>query len=672
MAPYIPCEERSSVVQAVVTQKRPPMEILLAAPRGFCAGVVRAIQIVELAIEKYGTPVYVRHEIVHNRRVVETLERKGAIFVDEIDEVEAGRPVIFSAHGVPKSVPKDASNRNLFWLDATCPLVSKVHVEAERLHAQGYEIVLIGHAGHPEIIGTIGQLPAGAIHLIETVEDVAEFAPKTGKLAYVTQTTLSVDDTAAIVEALNARFPAIVGPHKEDICYATTNRQEAVKRLAAETDIILVIGAPNSSNAVRLVEVASRSGAKLARLVQRAERHRLGRLEGRGANRHHIRRLGAGDSGRGSDRCLCRALRGRYPRDRDHPRDRAVQAPARTGDLKGARLAVYTLVEEEALAKFLSDYEIGSAHSFKGIAEGVENSNYILDTEGGRFILTLYERRVKAADLPFFLGLMEHLAARGVPCPVPFKRKDGKVVSMLAGRPAALISFLEGLSVARPTVEHCRQVGAALGDLHRLGTDYQGRRENAMGLTGWRTLAGEIGARADTVSPGLARVIAAELDYLGERWPTRLPQGIIHADLFPDNVFFLKDRLSGLIDFYFACSDILAFDLVICLNAWCFERTGEFNVTKARALVSGYRARRAPIGRRDDRLARACARRGLAFSPDTDYRLDRAGAGRARSPQGPGRISAKAAIPSAHRPCRGIRPWLTGRTLMFPPPAGRG
>jgi len=247
------------------------MEILLAAPRGFCAGVVRAIQIVELAIEKYGVPVYVRHEIVHNRRVVETLERKGAIFVDELEEVEAGRPVIFSAHGVPKSVPQDASARKLFYLDATCPLVSKVHVEAERLHAQGYEIVLIGHAGHPEIIGTLGQLPQGAIHLIETVADVATFRPQTpDRLAYVTQTTLSVDDTAAIVAAIRARFPSIAAPHKEDICYATTNRQEAVKRLAAEAEIILVIGAPNSSNAVRLVEVASRAGAKYARLVQRA------------------------------------------------------------------------------------------------------------------------------------------------------------------------------------------------------------------------------------------------------------------------------------------------------------------------------------------------------------------------------------------------------------------
>lgn len=253
------------------TQAKPPLTLLLASPRGFCAGVDRAIQIVELAIEKYGPPVYVRHEIVHNRYVVEELERKGAVFVEELDEVPEGAKVIFSAHGVPKSVPAEAQSRELFYLDATCPLVSKVHVEAERLHSRGLEILLIGHAGHPEVIGTMGQLPEGAVTLIETVADAERFSPRDPEqLAFVTQTTLSVDDTAEIVAALRRRFPSIAGPHKEDICYATTNRQEAVKTIAPKVDAMLVIGAPNSSNSMRLVEVAERSGCPYAALVQRA------------------------------------------------------------------------------------------------------------------------------------------------------------------------------------------------------------------------------------------------------------------------------------------------------------------------------------------------------------------------------------------------------------------
>ena len=250
----------------------PPLTVLLAAPRGFCAGVDRAIQIVELALKKFGPPVYVRHEIVHNRFVVQELRRQGAIFVEELSEIpDTTAPVIFSAHGVPKSVPAAAMSRRMFFLDATCPLVSKVHVEAERHHAQGLEIVLIGHAGHPEVIGTMGQLPDGTVTLIETVADAERYAPRDPqKLAFITQTTLSVDDTAEIVRVLNRRFPAIVGPHKEDICYATTNRQAAVKAIAPRSDCVLVVGAPNSSNSLRLVEVAERSGCPKALLVQRA------------------------------------------------------------------------------------------------------------------------------------------------------------------------------------------------------------------------------------------------------------------------------------------------------------------------------------------------------------------------------------------------------------------
>lgn len=248
-----------------------PLTIQLAAPRGFCAGVDRAIQIVERALERQGAPVYVRHEIVHNRFVVENLEAKGAVFVEELDEVPDGVPVVFSAHGVPKSVPADAQERGLYYLDATCPLVSKVHLEAERYSRAGRHVILIGHEGHPEVIGTMGQLPDGAMSLVETVEQVATLVPPAGaRLAYASQTTLSVDDTAEIVEALRARFPDIAGPKKEDICYATTNRQAAVKAIAATCEAILVIGAPNSSNSKRLVEVALASGCSEAKLIQRA------------------------------------------------------------------------------------------------------------------------------------------------------------------------------------------------------------------------------------------------------------------------------------------------------------------------------------------------------------------------------------------------------------------
>ena len=250
-----------------------PLKILMCTPRGFCAGVVRAIEIVETALEKYGAPVYVRHEIVHNRFVVEDLEATGAVFVEELDEIPDGdRPVVFSAHGVPKAVPADARSRNMFYLDATCPLVSKVHVEAERHFKDGYQIVLIGHDGHPEVVGTMGQLPEGAISLVETIEDAERFEPADPeRLAYITQTTLSIDDTAEIVAALRRRFPNVVGPHKEDICYATTNRQEAVKEIAESCDALIVVGAPNSSNSRRLVEVALKAGCPHAVLVQRAK-----------------------------------------------------------------------------------------------------------------------------------------------------------------------------------------------------------------------------------------------------------------------------------------------------------------------------------------------------------------------------------------------------------------
>jgi 4-hydroxy-3-methylbut-2-enyl diphosphate reductase len=263
------------------SDQKPKLRVILCAPRSFCAGVVRAIETVERALDMYGPPVYVRHEIVHNRYVVDTLRAKGAVFVEDLAEVpDTAAPVVFSAHGVPKSVPDEAQRRHLFALDATCPLVTKVHREAEIHHRRGLEIALIGHTGHPEVVGTIGQLPAGSVTLIETLADAAAYAPRDpAHLAYITQTTLSVDDTAEIVALLKRRFPTIVGPHKEDICYATTNRQEAVKRVAAGVDALIVVGSPNSSNSQRLKEVAERAGCAYAVLVQSAAEVDWGRLD---------------------------------------------------------------------------------------------------------------------------------------------------------------------------------------------------------------------------------------------------------------------------------------------------------------------------------------------------------------------------------------------------------
>lgn len=251
---------------------KPPLTLYLAAPRGFCAGVDRAIKIVEMALEKWGAPVYVRHEIVHNKYVVDNLRKQGAVFVEELIDCPDDRPVIFSAHGVPKSIPAEAERRNMQYVDATCPLVSKVHIEAERHHDNGLQMIMIGHQGHPETIGTMGQLPEGAVLLVETVADVATVAPDNpDNLAFITQTTLSIDDASGIIDALRSRFPNIIGPHKEDICYATTNRQASVRSIAPRIDALLVIGAPNSSNSRRLVEVGKNAGCTYSQLVQRAK-----------------------------------------------------------------------------------------------------------------------------------------------------------------------------------------------------------------------------------------------------------------------------------------------------------------------------------------------------------------------------------------------------------------
>jgi homoserine kinase type II len=251
-------------------------------------------------------------------------------------------------------------------------------------------------------------------------------------------------------------------------------------------------------------------------------------------------------------------------------------------------MAVYTDVSDEELEAFIASYAIGALTSFKGIAEGVENSNYLVHTETGRYILTLYEKRVARQDLPYFLALMEHLAARSITCPIPVRDREGRTLKELAGRPAALITFLEGLWVRRPAIEHCSGLGEALARFHVAGADFPMHRANSLSLPGWAALFTSIGSGADKVTPGLAREIDKELLHLEQHWPADLPQGVIHADLFPDNVFFLGDRLSGLIDFYFACNDMLAYDVAVCLNAWCFEPDGSFNVTKARALLQAY------------------------------------------------------------------------------------
>ena len=588
------------------------LQILIANPRGFCAGVDRAIQIVELALERYGAPVYVRHEIVHNRYVVDALKEKGAIFVEELDEIPDGVPVIFSAHGVPKSVPAEAERRALLYVDATCPLVSKVHRQAERLIEQGRHILFIGHAGHPEVIGTFGQVPAGRMTLIETVEDVAAVRVEDAdNLAFLTQTTLSVDDTAAIVAALERRFPSIQAPRGEDICYATSNRQEAVKALAAQADVVLVIGAPNSSNSLRLVEVAERCGAR-AVLVQRAAELDPAHCRRRGQHRHHRRRVGARSAGAGADRVSGGGACGRDAVRDDGAGKRHLQAAAHP-DPRGL-MAVYTRVPAESLTRFLKRYDVGRALSAKGIAEGVENSNYMVETTRGRFILTLYERRVDADDLPYFLGLTAHLAAKGQPVPAPIAARDGSVLQRLEGRPACLIEFLPGLSVNSPTPKLAFAAGKALAVLHDGAADYAPQRRNALSLSGWKQLADTLGKDLAEIDSGLPSLVAGECARLEAEWPRDLPGGTIHADLFPDNVLVSGERVTGIIDFYFAATDLLAYDLAIAHAAWCFDDEGAYlGDALADALIAGYESIRPLSTAERDAFPLLCRGAALRF-----------------------------------------------------------
>jgi homoserine kinase type II len=290
-------------------------------------------------------------------------------------------------------------------------------------------------------------------------------------------------------------------------------------------------------------------------------------------------------------------------------------------------MAVYTDVSDEELEAFISSYAIGALTSFKGIAEGVENSNYLVHTESGPYILTLYEKRVSPEDLPYFLALMEHLAARGISCPLPVRDREGNTLKRLADRPAALITFLEGLWVRRPSIEHCAGLGEALGRFHLAGSDFPMARANSLSLPGWQALFASIGGGADKIKPGLAGVMEKELRHLETQWPKDLPQGVIHADLFPDNVFFLGDKLSGLIDFYFACNDMLAYDLAVCLNAWCFETDGSFNVTKARALLQAYEKVRRLSKAEFDRLPTLARGAALRFLLTRSYDLINTDAG---------------------------------------------
>ncbi len=479
--------------------------------------------------------------------------------------------------------------------------MSKVHRQAERQLDAGRHIIFIGHRGHPEVIGTFGQVPEGAMTLVETLADVASlsFAQDT-PLAFLTQTTLSVDDTAEIIAALQARYPQIVGPKAEDICYATSNRQAAVKAIAPQCGLVLVIGAPNSSNSLRLVEVAERDGTP-ARLIQRGGDIDPAWLEG-------IDTLGI-TAGASAPEALVREVVDTLAQWRDNRRTHAdhcgreddLQTAAQAHRLErlgGRKLAVYTHLGAEDLAALFAHYDVGELVSAKGIAEGVSNSNWLVETTGGagpghhrdtRFILTMYERRIEFSDLPFFLGLLDHLAARHCPVPRTIHDREGAAFRMFDGKAVALIEFLPGVSIDHPEAGQARAVGEALAGIHLASADFPATRPNALGLEDWRQLVEDCGTKGlAQINPQLPMIIERELEFLSANWPRQLPRSVIHADLFPDNVLMRGDEVSGLIDFYFACNDLTAYDLAVTHAAWCFDEAGQFRSTVSAALLAGY------------------------------------------------------------------------------------
>ena len=538
---------------------RPPLQILLAAPRGFCAGVDRAIKIVELALQKYGAPVYVRHEIVHNRHVVERLKAKGAVFVEELDEIpETGAPVIFSAHGVPKAVPAEAKARKHVLPRRHLPAgLQGARRGRATTYENGLEIVLIGHAGHPEVVGTLGQLPPGAATLIETAADARAFTPRDPeRLAYITQTTLSVDDTAAIVAILQASAsPASSARRRKTSATPPPTARRRSRPSPPRCDRLIVVGAPNSSNSLRLVEVAERAGCPKALLVQQASDIPWDEFDG-------IATLGI-TAGASAPELLVDRDHRRLPRPLRRRRSRAW-SPARSASPSTCRASCAKPALPDASPETPAH---GRLHRSSPTTSWLSSSpatiwarccptrasprasrtpTISLHTEKGPFFLTLYEKRVAPADLPFFLGLMEHLARPGFNCPTPVHDAQGGALRTLAGRPAALVTFLEGVWITPAAAAPLR--GGRRGD----GRAASGRAElqRCAAPTPLGLPAGGRCSSASAPAPTRSRrvwppIIEQELDHLEAHWPADLPQGVIHADLFPDNVFFLGDSLSG-------------------------------------------------------------------------------------------------------------------------------
>ena len=481
------------------------INLYLASPRGFCAGVDRAVKIVEQAIKKYGSPIYVRHEIVHNKDVVKSLESLGAIFVDEITDAPENSTIIFSAHGVPKSVFVNAKKRKMLSIDATCPLVTKVHNETIKHFNSSRKILLICHKNHPEVIGTMGQVPDGNVILIESLNEAKNiYIENTNNLAYATQTTLSVDDTKEIIEVLKQRFPDIKGPSTEDICYATTNRQLAVKSMADMCNYILVIGAQNSSNSQRLVEVAKKNGVSNS----------------------------------------------------------------------------YLISDEDDLNIFLNNF------NFK-------DSINIGLTAGASAPETLVQILISKLKRKFEVNLINHevvkediiLNKNDFISPKPIENNEGEILNKFNTKNFILVNFLEGKPKVNITDNDCYLIGDLIGNLQNKSRYFDLIRKNSLSLEDCKKIFQDCKnsiseKEIDNLSNGLCDLIEDSLKDCLEKWPSHLPKGIIHGDLFPDNVFFLNNKVSGVIDFYFSCVDIKIYEIAIVINAWCFDQHNTLNIEK--------------------------------------------------------------------------------------------